>query len=78
MAKSPNALPPDQIDALLDKSFPLVVLYKPDDPSHSMLHYTDYGTPKLYAGLALLGVVLTVLYFALFYPTWRERRRPVW
>ena len=77
-AVSPNALLPDQIEALHEKSFPLVVLYEPDDPSHSTLHYAGHGAPKLYAGVALVALVLAVLYFALFYPTWRERHRPAW
>jgi len=77
-AESPNALPPEQIEALHDNSFPLVVLYKPGHPSQSILHYADHGVPRLYAGLALGALLLAVLYFALFYPAWKQRHRTSW
>ena len=69
---SPNALPPDELERLQTKNYPLVVFYDPANPALSELHIRDGGFQRIYGGLSVVLCGLAVLYCAVGYPAWRN------
>jgi hypothetical protein len=70
---SPNALPPQEIEAITHQGHPLTVFYNPNDPSRSRLH--TRGNENRLSLLLLSGccVALSGIYCFFVYPVWRGR-----
>ena len=72
-AQSPNALPANEIDMLKTKDRPITVLFSPDNPGNSLLHYPDQGASRIYGVIALCTLFAAILYCCTIYPAWRSR-----
>ena len=70
---NPNALPPDRVDALRTKDYPLVVFLDPDNPAHSSLHVVADEMTHVYAGVVVGLCAAALIYCGGIYPMWKAR-----
>lgn len=71
-AKSPNALPSSALNVLKRTGHPLVVLYDPNNPKISRLHYAGQDQQMFYGMLSVGFSVISILYCLKIYPVWRH------
>jgi hypothetical protein len=69
---SPNALPPNEIDAVTERGHPLTVYYNPRNPGRSRLHTRGTENRLSYILIAGCCVVLAGVYCFAVYPAWRR------
>lgn len=72
-ANSPNALPEQDVPLLQQAGYPLTILYNPDDPSKSRLHYVPAELPIVYMILATLLTAAALIFVFGTYPRLRSR-----
>jgi len=68
-----NAVPEGEIDLLMTRDLPVSVLYAPDDPARSLLHYPIRGDTRFIAVIAICGLGAALVYCCAIYPAWRSR-----